>query len=157
MTHHHVYFLLSKLVGICPDNWIHLQGSCYQFSSKSLSWTAAKSACEAKGSKLAMVTSEAEQQALVSKVSQNVWIGLRRDPKVHSRWLWVDGSRATYTHWHPGEPNDHGGNEDCTVMFPPAGKWNDGQCSSSLQHICETNGRRRIIVCLILLSYYIVT
>ena len=78
-------------------------------------------------------------------------------PKVHSRWLWVDGSRATYTHWHPGEPNDHGGNEDCTVMFPPAGKWNDGQCSSSLQHLCETNGRRRIIVCLILLSYYIVT
>ncbi|XP_073249640.1 uncharacterized protein [Porites lutea] len=123
---------------ICPDNWIHLQGSCYQFSSKGLSWTAAKSACEAKGSKLAMVTSKAEQ-TLVSKVSQNVWIGLRRDPKVHSRWLWVDGSRATYTHWHPGEPNDHGGNEDCTHMFPPAGKWNDRPCSSSLQHLCETN------------------
>ena len=94
-----------------------------------------------------MVTSQAEQQALVSKVSQKVWIGLRRDPNVHSRWLWVDGSRATYTYWNLGEPNDASGNEDCTVMLPQTGKWNDGRCSNSFQHLCETNGRPRKIAC----------
>ena len=56
------------------------------------------------GSKLAMVTSQAEQQALASKISQDVWIGLHRDPNDHSRWMWVDGSRATYTHWRNREP-----------------------------------------------------
>ena len=142
LTHHHVYFWLSKVLGPCPNNWIHLQGSCYNVPSKSLSWTAAKSDCEALGSKLAIVTSQAEQQALVSKISQNVWIGLWRDPNVHSRWLWVDGSIATYTHWPPGEPNDAGGVEDCAHMFPPAGKWNDLACSSSLKYLCETNGRQ---------------
>ena len=133
---------LLLTLGLCPNNWIHLQGSCYRVPSKSLSWTAAKSDCEAQGAKLAIVTSQAEQKALVSKISQKVWIGLWRDPNVHSRWLWVDGSIATYTHWSPGEPNDAGGVEDCAHMFPPAGKWNDLACSSSLKYLCETNGRQ---------------
>ena len=92
-------------------------------------------------SKLAMVTSKAEQQALASNISQNVWIGLRRDPKVHSRWLWVDRSKVTYTDWNPGEPNNAGGVEDCAHMFPPAGKWNDRKCFKSLKYLCETSGR----------------
>ena len=94
------------------------------------------------GSKLAMVTSKAEQQALASNISQTVWIGLHRDlNNNHSRWLWVDGPTARYTHWNTGEPNDSGGNEDCTHMFPPDGKWNDLACSNSLKYLCETNGR----------------
>ena len=136
-----MYFWLSKNVGLCPNNWIHLQGSCYKVSSGKTQWTAAKSACEAMGSKLAMVTSKAEQQALASNISQRVWIGLYRDPKDDSRWLWVDGSRATYTNWNPGEPNDQGRNEDCTTMLPSNGKWNDLACFNSLKYLCETSGR----------------
>jgi len=105
-----------------------------------------------------MVTSNAEQQALVSKISQSVWIGLRRDPKVHSRWLWVDGSRATYTHWSDEEPNDSGGIEDCTQMRPPPGKWNDLACSKSLKYLCETNGRQHhdcVLNILYVLLWYI--
>ncbi|CAH3191186.1 unnamed protein product, partial [Porites evermanni] len=127
--------------GICPNNWIRLKGSCYKVSSGSTNWNAAKSACEAMGSKLAILTSQAEQQALASKISQDVWIGLHRDPNDNSRWMWVDGSRTTYTHWSNREPNDHGGNEDCTYMFPPAGKWNDSPCSHGRQYLCETKGR----------------
>ena len=93
------------------------------------------------GSKLAMVTSKPEQQALASNISQTVWIGLYRDPDDDSRWLWVDGSRATYTHWNSGEPNDLGRNEDCTTMFPPDGKWNDLACSKSRKYLCETSGK----------------
>ena len=92
-------------------------------------------------SKLAKVTSKAEQQALASNISQTVWIGLHRDLNKHSRWLWVDGLTARYTHWNTGKPNDYRGNEDCTYMFPPDGKWKDVKCSRSLKYLCETNGR----------------
>ena len=133
---------LLLTLGLCPNNWIHLQGSCYRVPSKSLSWTAAKSDCEAQGAKLAIVTSQAEQQALVSEISKSVWIGLRRDHNVYSRWLWVDGSRATYTHWKHGEPNNDGGNERCTIMLYPTRKWNDLACSNRRYYLCETNGRQ---------------
>lgn len=93
------------------------------------------------GSKLATVTSKAEQQALASNISQKVWIGLYRDPNDGSRWLWVDRSRAKCTNWNPGEPNDQGKNEDCAHMFPPDGKWNDLACFNSLKYLCETSGR----------------
>jgi len=108
-----------------------------------LSWNAAKSACEALGATLAMVTSKAEQQALALKKIPNVWIGLHRNPKDTSRWLWVDGTQASYTHWSQGEPNNHGGYEGCTHMFPPSGLWNDAPCSNSYRYLCETNGKRK--------------
>ncbi|XP_078360841.1 CD209 antigen-like protein A isoform X4 [Oculina patagonica] len=78
---------------VCPKNWIYMEGSCYHFSSgASLNWTAAKSACEDLGSNLVVINSQAEQQAIAAKVSQRTWIGLYRNPKDKSRWLWVDGS-----------------------------------------------------------------
>ena len=126
-----------------------MQNSCYKFSSKSLNWNAAKSACEALGSKLVIVNSQAEQRALTSKISgsKSMWIGLYRDPKDKSRWLWVDGSRPTYTYWNSGEPNNSGGDEDCGEMISKnrGHKWNDMPCKFSFPYICETNGKSKRI------------
>ena len=93
------------------------------------------------GSTLAMVTSQAEQQALSPKISQFTWIGLHRDPKDISRWLWIDGTRPTYTNWHAGEPNSL--HERCGEMWSSAYKWgwNDESCSSARQYVCETSAR----------------
>ncbi|CAH3140680.1 unnamed protein product, partial [Porites evermanni] len=120
------------------NNWINLQGSCYKIVSSQLSWNAAKKACEKLGSTLAMVKSQGEQQALSHKISNTVWMGLHRDPKDTSRWLWVDGTRATYTNWRTGEPNNVGENEGCGMIWPASHnwEWNDGPCSSSLPYIC---------------------
>ena len=100
----------------------------------------AKSACETFGSNLVVINSQSELQALTSKVSQTVWIGMHRDPKDKSRWLWVDGSRATYTHWYKGEPN--GLHEECAEMYPKVHgwEWNGGVCSTILPYVCETRG-----------------
>ena len=129
-------------LGVCPNNWIHLQGSCYKFSSKALNWNAAKSACEALGSDLVVINSHTELQALTSQIpeSQISWIGMHRDPKNKSHWLWVDGSRPTCTHWYTGEPNSL--HEDCAEMYNKVNgwKWNDLRCSASLPYICETRG-----------------
>ena len=125
---------------MCPNSWINLQGSCYKFSSKALNWNAAKSACEVLRSSLVVINSQTKQQALTSKVSQQVWIGMHRDPKDKSRWLWVDGSRPTYTNWNTGEPNNL--HEECGMMYNKAHgwKWNDRGCSSQFPYICETRG-----------------
>ena len=123
---------------VCPNSWVHMQGSCYKFSSKALNWNAAKSACKALGSDLVVINSQTELQALTSKVSQTVWIGMQRDPKDKSRWLWVDGSRPTYTHWNTGEPNSI--NEECAEMYPKVHgwKWNDLGCQATFPYVCET-------------------
>ena len=123
---------------------MHIQGSCYKISSRAVTWNTAKAACEALGSKLAMVKSQSELQALVQKVRRDVWIGLHRDPRDKSRWIWVDGTRVSYSHWNQGQPNNSGGNEGCGHMFPPSGKWNDHPCHVSHYYLCETNGERTL-------------
>ena len=134
-----VRFIL-QLSGLCPQNWIQLQGSCYKVSSESLSWNAAKSACEAMRSTLALVKSPAEQQAVASIISQKIWIGLQRDSKDNSSWLWVDGSHAKYFNWAIGQPSNTGRKEFCVHIFPK-GKWNDKKCTAVHHYLCETNGR----------------
>lgn len=139
-------FRSFNISGTCPDNWIHVQGSCYKFSSESLTWTAAKSACEALGSRLVVIHTQAKQEALAANVQvhpQRAWIGLYRDPSDKSRWLWVDGSRPTYTNWSPGEPNNAREDEECGQMYPQSWgyKWNDGECYYYYPYICEINGK----------------
>lgn len=89
-----------------------------------------------------MINSQAEQQALAPKTSvKTYWIGLYRDPKDNSRWMWVDGSRPGYSAWRTGEPNNwmgQGVEEDCTEMYVT---WNDLACKSVAPYICEIDGR----------------
>ncbi|KAJ7361934.1 plasmacytoid dendritic cell antigen processing and presentation [Desmophyllum pertusum] len=65
---------LSNVLGVCPNNWSHMQGSCYKFSNKELNWTAAKSACETLGSKLVVINSPSEVDALGSEIP-DTWPG----------------------------------------------------------------------------------
>ena len=135
---------MSSSVGICPKNWIHIQGSCYKISSRAVNWNTAKTACEALGCKLAMVKSQSEQQALTQKVRRFVWIGLHRDPRDKSRWIWVDGTRVSYSHWSKGQPNNYGGYQGCVEMQNPSGKWNDERCHYPRHYLCETNGEETL-------------
>ena len=134
---HQIYVFVE-----CPNGWINMQGSCYKLSSKALNWNAAKFACEALGSNLVVINSQAELQALTSKIpaSQTTWIGLYRNPKDKSRWLWIDGSPVTYTHWAKGEPNSL--SEGCGEMRPARHRWewNDLGCSTKFPYVCETRG-----------------
>ena len=131
---------------VCPNSWSYLQGSCYKFFSGRTSWNAAKSACEALGAKLVVLNSQAENQAVGEKITrgQGTYIGLYRNPRDKSRWLWVDQSRLTYNHWDSGEPNDVGGSEDCVHMRSNSRryKWNDLPCNIAYAgYVCETRGK----------------
>lgn len=128
-----------------------MRGSCYKFSVNTLGWNASKLACEALGSDLAVINSQDEGKALAPRVVYRSWIGLHRESKNKSRWLWVDGSGVSYTHWDHREPNNLNGTEDCTEIYPAyltphAGKWNDRTCNVSLHYICEINGKSETIM-----------
>ncbi|XP_078352243.1 low affinity immunoglobulin epsilon Fc receptor-like [Oculina patagonica] len=137
----------------CPYNWILKQGRCYKFFSTKLEWFAAKSACEALGSELVIINSQAEQQGIRAIIKQKIWIGLSRDPKDRNSFLWVDGSRPGYTNWGAGEPNNHNGGEDCTET---GSTWNDLLCGETNPYVCETFGKSENIVLYIVTVLYLV-
>ena len=147
--------LPSITLEVCPRTWIYLQGSCYKISSHTMNWNTAKSACQGLGGTLAMVKSQAEQRALASKISHITWIGLHGDPKDSSRWLWVDGTRPSYTRWYSGEPNNSGGNEGYGEMYVKSDgwSWNDAPCSSSNRYyVCDKNGESEYIIHVIIIN-----
>lgn len=126
----------------CPRSWIHIQNSCYQLSSQKLVWSEATSACKALGANLAVVKSEHEQLGLASAVSHVTWIGLKRDSENTSTWRWVDGSNAAETRWAKGQPNNHGGNEDCVAITGQQNrKWNDFNCDTPEYYVCQKSGK----------------
>ena len=138
---------------LCPRGWLSsFHGGCFKVHSNPLDWNSAKSACEALGSSLALPNSKAKSREFLqlfngAGASNELWIGLYRDPKNERRWLWVDGSTAYFTFWHTGEPSNHGSNEDCVEFRMMSGKWkwNDKACGYHRPYICEINGKYNIL------------
>lgn len=93
------------------------------------------------GSMLAVVKSYRVQKAISANLRGDTWIGLYRDPKYTSRWLWIDRSRPYFTYWHQGEPNNHKGTfEGCGMMWSWSnrlGRWNDAPCSIRHRYVCQ--------------------
>ena len=120
---------------------LSLYGSCYKISSNELDWNSANSTCGELGSSLVILNSLAKVQELIKRTNGQTWIGLQWDLTDSSSWQWVDGSAASYSYWLSGEPNNHGNSsEDCVVMNPHIGKWNNQACWKSHSYVCETNG-----------------
>ena len=94
-----------------------------------------------------VLNTEAEQQALAPLVAYHTWIGLHRDLRNMSRWLWVDKSNTDYTNWYKGEPNSTGGTGDCVLLsgntLPRnySSKWFDVSCTFSFNYVCEMSGK----------------
>ncbi|XP_018425510.1 PREDICTED: C-type lectin mannose-binding isoform-like [Nanorana parkeri] len=66
------------------------------------------------------------------------WLGLRRDSADVSSWLWVDGSRVTFSAWNDGEPNNDKDNEHCAEILGGPHKMNDRSCDSKIGYICKS-------------------
>ena len=121
--------------------WNQHNFNCYRLSSNALEWSAAKFACEALGSNLAMMDSPAEQQEI--GWGNRTWIGLHRDSSNNSRWQWIDGSLAVYLNFASDQSNTWNGTEDCVEMYPSR-KWNVLNCNTPLHYSCELfSGRSR--------------
>lgn len=118
----------------------------YAVCPAAASWAEAQASCEASfGGTLVVIDGAAENAAVIALATAktpSVWIGLS-DLRVEGTFLWPDGTSPRYTTWNAGEPNDAGGNEDCTQLDAASGYWNDLDCTVSLPYICENAGLAR--------------
>ena len=124
-------------------------GHCYFRVAASLTWTGARSGCQALGGYLAIITSSSEN-ALIHTLDDGTidetWIGAS-DFAAELDWRWVDGrdfppspggNALSFHNWNSGEPNNFNGNEDCAIFeLTGNGGWDDKNCSVTRSSICE--------------------
>lgn len=113
---------------------------CYTATPSATTYAAAETACVAGGGYVVEVHSAAEQALLWTTFggTTNLWMGFEQTatPNV---FAWSSGAVATYTNWHPTEPNADA-SEACTMLTQDlsyAGRWADVNCGTSIRAICE--------------------
>lgn len=103
------------------------------FVDKTKTWRDAQNYCRGLLSELISINSSVENEAVhnVSR-SQNVWIGLFKDP-----WMWSDGSKSSFRYWKPRQPNNLSGQNCVAAIFTDKGQWNDLKCSGKRFFVCR--------------------
>jgi len=114
--------------GIAEIPFIRRGNSAY-VSVQGPSWLEAEANAVKLGGHLTSIDSADENAWIVSTfdplVTGNAFIGYS-DSKTEGQWIWSDGSPATYTNWHPGEPNNAGEEDFAAIGLTVGdGKWND--------------------------------
>ena len=104
-------------------------------------WPRAKAKCDALGGQLVVIHDEATWKFVKNLTKASVWIGAT-DEKTEGEWVWVDGTKMTFTSWAAGQPDNQGGAENYLSTW--RGDWNDApkdwnfQKESPVQgYICE--------------------
>ncbi len=140
-----VAMILGLIIGMCAvsvgaksdyapiSDGTH-NGHSYQIFDEGLKWSEAKEYCESIGGYLSCITSEDEQEFVMSLVDdgeQNCyWLGGYK--KENGSFAWVSGEEFDYENWDVSEPS--GGEENCLQVYripDPAnwdctsGSWND--------------------------------
>lgn len=92
------------------------RNNSYSVVLTKMAWKQAKSHAESPGGHLVTISDEPENTFVVDLarqkgVERDFWIGLTDEAK-EGAFVWVTGEPLNYTKWHPGEPNNYGGNEN---------------------------------------------
>lgn len=107
-------------------------GHCFEFfPTPALEFAAAETACEALGAHLAIITAQAEQDAIAGLIGTTTAYLGATDQVTEGTFLWVDMTPLTFTNFNTGEPNNGAGThqEDCLVMRGDKNfQWDDRPC-----------------------------
>ncbi|KAI8496888.1 hypothetical protein Bbelb_255430 [Branchiostoma belcheri] len=136
----------------CPPGYQQHGHNCYKANNDKKSYDNAAATCRADGGSLAMPRDLQTHEFLVTlknQVDRSAWFWLGfNDQSQEGEWYYVDGTRlGSFQPWYPNEPNNHGGNEDCGVMFQDEenNEWNDHGCSSELKFICQISLQGHVV------------
>ncbi|XP_069122655.1 perlucin-like protein [Argopecten irradians] len=131
----------------CRNGWATFEENCYLFSHGRSTWGEAYATCLALHSDLAVITSDDEQNFLISELYHihrhdashvRYWID-GTDLEVENVWKWAKtGQTLSYVNWASGEPNNaEGGN--CMNLYGTGGfKMADDDCDIKLFYICQS-------------------
>ena len=129
-------------VGI-PQEAHFFAGKWYHVYLERLPWRNARDKCKRLGGQLAVVHDEATDTFL-RKVAGGLelWLGAS-DEKVEGLWLWVDGTKMTYTAWNNKEPNNSHRREHFLKLAGKDSGWNDvpEDAKAVVGYICEWKDR----------------
>ncbi|XP_027033719.2 C-type lectin domain family 4 member D-like isoform X2 [Tachysurus fulvidraco] len=141
----------NKNIGQCEEGWKSLGLKCYYFSSFKLNWEQSRDYCVEKGGHLVIITSQTEQNFVVSQIGETHWIGLH-DLETEGQWMWVNNKplkETGVTFWYsaPGRPDEPDNwkeedpsGENCAALGHVNGdtdKWFDAHCGAIKKCICE--------------------
>ncbi len=143
-----------EIVGAAAVAWPTTAGGNghYYLPIPSQSWDSAEALAVSLGGHLVSVNSQAEQNfltatflpSLTANPDEIFWIGAN-DTAVEGTFVWSSGEPFTYSNWHPGEPNNNGGNENYAVMnvhfgafgSSVKGTWNDTNPNTTYRGLVE--------------------
>lgn len=122
----------------CVEGDVHVEfgGHCYFRIAEDVTYAGALARCVAASAHLPVITSQEENDAVLSLFDNWSWIGLRDLPHPDT-FEWDTGEPLGFTKWYPGEPNNPGGEEHCAHIWN-TGEWNNSVCDMPIAEImCE--------------------
>lgn len=133
-------------LAVCTGGWTESSdgNSCYLYSGNEeadrKTWTDAQSACRQAGGYLATLDSLAESNEVQDLCDSGTCFFGANDRGAEGTWRWDEDdtviSGSVYSRWASGQPDDSAGLQDCGRFFS-SGEWDDSQCTSSLDYVCE--------------------
>ena len=81
----------------------------------------------------------ASHSSSLNCLSEGAWIGLHRNPRNTSRWIWLDelDKEPIYTKWHRKETINDRLDKNCTEIQPTKSiYWFGRECSAQGCYIC---------------------
>ncbi|XP_038615841.1 killer cell lectin-like receptor subfamily F member 1 [Tachyglossus aculeatus] len=130
---------LGAVCELCPQGWLLHRHSCYYFSEERKSWEDSVRDCEARRSRLLVLTDEAEMDFVSSHKEEDYyfWIGLHFQEK-EGKWLWLGQPEL---HGYRGALNGSRDQQNC-VAFRNKKEIHPDRCLSSYKWICKKNSTR---------------
>ncbi|KAJ8297803.1 hypothetical protein KUTeg_024334 [Tegillarca granosa] len=128
------------------QNWVAHNSKCYNFQpTDARSYLDAVLQCQRQKATLVSIHSMAENNFLINTLkvittqSYGFWTSFHKSAS--GTYEWVDGSFTQFVNWDVGQPSGKGDNhrtqENCMMVQPWNGKWNDIDCSLKRGYICE--------------------
>ena len=111
-------------------------GYYYKFHEEKKDWHAAQCSCRGEGGNLAIIYDQ-QTSDVVRCFMDKGWIGVT-DQWDEGKWQTPTHGNISYSFWSAGEPNNHGGHEDCAFQLQNT-RWYDANCGNQRPFICQSN------------------